>query len=70
MVMRRNLLKIGDKIKDIDNTIGVVVETAENGNWIRYKCRPYLCPANLICNPKLANRVRLFWNMRKNLKKI
>ena len=32
-------MKIGDRVKDKDGTIGIIVEL--RGTWVRYKCRPY-----------------------------
>ena len=63
-------LKVGDTIKDADGTVGKVIEIKDNGRWIRYKCRPHACLANLICEPQKAMQIRKFWGMRKYLTKI
>ena len=61
-------IKVGDHIRDRDNTLGRVIEVKDD--WVRYECRPYACLANIICNPKHAMRVRRFWNMRRNVVKV
>ena len=66
----KSLLKVGDKVKDRDGTIGKVIEIKDSGKWIRFECRPYAHLANLICRPEKAVRIRKFWNMRENLIKI
>jgi len=69
--MELSILKIGDKIKDKDGTIGIVVEIKDDGRWIRFKCRPYaILPNYLSGNGGNVMRIRKFWNMRKNLIKI
>jgi len=60
-------MQIGDKITDNDGTTGIIIETAKDGRWIRYKCRPYAILANLLTNRKEVFRERTFWAMRKNL---
>jgi len=61
-------LEIGDKIKDRDGTVGIVIE--KKGDWVRFKCRPYAIMPNLLIGDKDGMRIRRFWNMRKNLTKI
>ena len=61
-------LKIGDKIKDKDGTIGIVIEVKDK--WIRFKCRPYAILSNYLSGHGDVLRIRKFWNMRKNLEKI
>ena len=69
-IEEKSLLKIGDKVKDCDGTVGKVIEIRDNGNWIRLECQPYMCLSNLICYPKKAKRIRKLWNMRRNLIRI
>lgn len=66
-IEEKSPLKIGDTIKDCDGTIGKVIEIKDAGSWVRYRCRPHACLADLICRPEKAMHVRRFWNMRRNL---
>jgi len=61
-------MQIGDKITDNDGTTGIIIETARDGTWIRYKCRPHAILADLLTNKGDVFRERTFWAMRKNLK--
>jgi hypothetical protein len=65
------MFAVGDKVTDKDGIVGIVTETRIDGTWIRYKCRPnaHLCEL-LSGNIKKYKRIRYFWIMHTNLKKI
>ena len=57
-------MEIGDRVKDQDGTIGIIVEL--KGTWVRYRCRPYAILANLLTGKDVL-RERVFWNMKRNV---
>ena len=64
------MFNTGDRVRDKDGTIGIIIEIRENGRWIRFKCMPYMHLANLINNPRKAKRVRKLWTMGSFLSKV
>lgn len=63
-----SLLNIGDKVKDNDGVPGIVVEIKDNGDWIKYECRPWFHGCDIISGK--YKKKRTFWTMRKHLTKI
>ena len=64
------MFNVGDRVKDKDGTIGIIIEIREGGRWIRFKCMPHMCVANLINDPGKAKRIRKLWTMGSFIHKI